>query len=795
MVDRGPTDSGPWERIGQIDAAQTGLVDRLLTPNTRYFYRVGSYNSASFATPSWSGVSYATTLGHPNVTHKLTVNSANPASGVTILTDNDNFGHGGGATPVLNQIYNSGASATLVALNPGNGNIFLKWQQDGSDYAGKGNVTTVVMDADHTITAVYGSATSTRTLMSLAITGPASIPEAASAQFSAIALYSDGSKVPVQAAWSLAGTVPATIGPTTGVVNAGSVSSNVGVTVVAAYTDGVNSVAASQSAIITNRSTVAATYALTLNYDNSAGSVSSSSVTSSIAPGTTVQLYAGARTQYHFTGWSGDATGNTNPLNVVMNSNKRITANFADGGDVLGNLIVNINPPEAATWGFNDQDIHQSGATVSTWPGSFFLTLHPGNGWLGPDQILATVTKESTTTVSASFTRDLTPGVLSVTISPPEAAAAGAKWHVNGGTYDSGASVSMPPGKGYAVTFDAIAGWTPPAAQSIDVLRGQTAVSNGAYTPPQGSPAIASVSPSIGPLKGGTAITIRGSNFDSGSTVSIGGAAVGHLSVADASEITCTSPASVTYGTVDVTVQTAKGTVTATAGFSYGVPRGTGIQLVGSIGGYIDAVAVSGSYCFVGEGSTFLVLDASSPAAPFSVARIPLPGQVIDIALLAADGKQYAVVADLDSGLQVVDITDPTHPLLRGYYQLAEQALGVAIQGTNAYVANGNAGLTVLSLADPTRPTLVSTLALGYCDRLYFAPGGNASLAYASLGGALGVLDVTLPSAPVLLGKSGSVTDPFLSHSIAVAGTRGYLTVPTVQWLSSMSQIRAVSLR
>jgi uncharacterized repeat protein (TIGR02543 family) len=42
-----------------------------------------------------------------------------------------------------------------------------------------------------------------------------------------------------------------------------------------------------------------------------------------------VQLTAIPDVGYHFTGWSGDLSGTTNPINVTMNVNKNITANFA----------------------------------------------------------------------------------------------------------------------------------------------------------------------------------------------------------------------------------------------------------------------------------------------------------------------------------------------------------------------------------------------------------------------------------------------------------------------------------
>lgn len=48
-------------------------------------------------------------------------------------------------------------------------------------------------------------------------------------------------------------------------------------------------------------------------------------------PGASVQLTATADPDYIFENWSGDATGSQNPLNVIMNANKTITAHFDYG--------------------------------------------------------------------------------------------------------------------------------------------------------------------------------------------------------------------------------------------------------------------------------------------------------------------------------------------------------------------------------------------------------------------------------------------------------------------------------
>jgi RHS repeat-associated protein len=91
----------------------------------------------------------------PPVTHMITVASSNPNSGVAITSSTlDNNTQAGGTT-MFTRIFNQNATATYVAPATAGGNNFQKWQRDGSDLT-TSTTASVMLDTDHTITAVYG---------------------------------------------------------------------------------------------------------------------------------------------------------------------------------------------------------------------------------------------------------------------------------------------------------------------------------------------------------------------------------------------------------------------------------------------------------------------------------------------------------------------------------------------------------------------------------------------------------------------------------------------------------------
>ena len=107
------------------------------------------------------------------------------------------------------------------------------------------------------------------------------------------------------------------------------------------------------------------------------------------------------------------------------------------------------------------------------------------------------------------------------------------------------------------------------------------------------APTVTAISPNNGPSNGGTAVTISGTGFQSGATVTIGGAAASGVTVVSSTSITATTPAHAA-GAVDVVVGNAEAqSGTLPGGYTYN-SSATGLGLVVPSGDPSSATVVAG---------------------------------------------------------------------------------------------------------------------------------------------------------------------------------------------------------
>lgn len=88
------------------------------------------------------------------------------------------------------------------------------------------------------------------------------------------------------------------------------------------------------------------------------------------------------------------------------------------------------------------------------------------------------------------------------------------------------------------------------------------------YTLTLQAPTVTGINPTSGPVAGGTAVTITGTNLTEATSVTIGGAAATSVVVVNDTTITAVMPAGAA-GTRDVVVTTPGGTGTGTGLFAY----------------------------------------------------------------------------------------------------------------------------------------------------------------------------------------------------------------------------------
>jgi hypothetical protein len=140
------------------------------------------------------------------------------------------------------------------------------------------------------------------------------------------------------------------------------------------------------------------------------------------------------------------------------------------------------------------------------------------------------------------------------------------------------------------------------SASTVDVTvvtqYGTSAISSGDQFTFTSAPVVTGVSPLVGPVTGGTAVTIQGENLNEATAVKFGGTpGTGVSASADGSTISATSPAG-SAGQVDIRVVTPGGTsaITSMDQFTYAAPPVvTGVSPVSGVTAGGTAVAITGT--------------------------------------------------------------------------------------------------------------------------------------------------------------------------------------------------------
>jgi hypothetical protein len=190
----------------------------------------------------------------------------------------------------------------------------------------------------------------------------------------------------------------------------------------------------------------------------------------------------------------------------------------------------------------------------------------------------------------------------------------------------------------------------------------------------------------------------------------------------------------------------------------------------------INRIAVSGGFAYVAGGAAGLrVVDVSNPAHPTEVSHAD--GLAYDVAVSGT--RVYLAAGDL----RIYDVANPAAPVQIGSWSGGEHSVtNVAAAGEFAYVAGSTdlilGGVSIVRVSDPTHPVAVGFVRMGGLDwplPTDLAVAGNLLLVSESgtMGGAMLILDVSNPAAPVGLAEyQGPSSD---GRAVAASGAFAFL--------------------
>lgn len=187
--------------------------------------------------------------------------------------------------------------------------------------------------------------------------------------------------------------------------------------------------------------------------------------------------------------------------------------------------------------------------------------------------------------------------------------------------------------------------------------------------------------------------------------------------------------------------------------------------------GQASDIDLKSNYAYIADSENGLVIvDVSDPSSPVLAGRSDVNGSADNVAV---EGD-YAYVTDENNGLRIIDVSHPSLPVLVGNYDTGGTARGLAVSQNHAYVADGSNGLVVINVSDPTSPILAGN---------FSQPGFRAfdvavenDYAYVASDSGLFTFDVNNPESPALTGTNnpGFYVMDFQYEAITVSDNRTY---------------------
>jgi len=201
---------------------------------------------------------------------------------------------------------------------------------------------------------------------------------------------------------------------------------------------------------------------------------------------------------------------------------------------------------------------------------------------------------------------------------------------------------------------------------------------------------------------------------------------------------------------------------------SIAADSGNRSSIIGSLDTFENplSVTVVDNLAYVADwGSGLQVVDVSDPTAPSVFSSVDTPGEATSITVNGSN----AYIADNESGLQIIDISNPSAPSIIGTFDTPGRAQSVAVSENTAYIADWPSNLQIIDVTDPTAPSFVRAIEI---------PGFAMSveviddIGYVANENGLLLIDLKHSTSSKII---GFVDTPGSAHSVVVVGNFAYV--------------------
>jgi hypothetical protein len=191
----------------------------------------------------------------------------------------------------------------------------------------------------------------------------------------------------------------------------------------------------------------------------------------------------------------------------------------------------------------------------------------------------------------------------------------------------------------------------------------------------------------------------------------------------------------------------------------------TKVGQAASKGNYAD-LSVSGTYAYVADGIGLQQIDVSAETAPVMKQQWNTPGASLGVASNGTTG----FVASGSLGFQTVDLSSPASPFVAGSYASTNLASGAVRDGFAYLSSSSSPRLQVVNVSNPANPTAGSGVTLTGPGGVALS-GGYAIVADGTSG--LRMVDISNPANPTITGTGAPLSGGSLTR-VAVKGDYAY---------------------